>query len=227
MKKAVIIYGPPGSGKGTQAELLARNFGFVHFDTGRYIEGVVHDPSLRKDRVVQRERFNFDTGKLCTPGWVLKITAEETERIAGSDMSIVFSGSPRTLFEALGDRDNRGLIEVLTRLYGKKNIFIVKLMVKGGSSMKRNSARLLCSVCGLPRLAGSHEGKCSFCGGSLRTRTLDDPKVIVVRLKEYENRTFPILDRMKRGGYKIADINGEPAPFKVHREIVRKLKLSR
>ena len=54
MKKTIIIYGPPGSGKGTQAELLARKFPLIHFDTGRYIESIIRAPGATKDPVIQR-----------------------------------------------------------------------------------------------------------------------------------------------------------------------------
>ena len=62
LKRAVIIYGPPGSGKGTQAELLAKKFGFIHFDTGRYFEALLHSPETQKNPVLRRERKNFDNG---------------------------------------------------------------------------------------------------------------------------------------------------------------------
>lgn len=227
MKQAVIIYGPPGAGKGTQAELLARLFDFVHFDTGRYIERVVHAPENRKNKVIRREEKLFDTGKLCTPEWVLKITADEAGRIANSDLNIAFSGSPRTIFEAYGDKKNKGLIEVLTKLYGKKNITIVRLNIHEGSSLRRNSARLVCSVCGLPILATVKNNHCSLCGGAFRKRTLDNPAVIKVRLEEYQNRTFPIVSRLRKLKYRIIEMDGEPAPYLVHKAIAKKLGFSK
>ena len=48
MNKAIIIYGLPGSGKGTQANLLADKLGLIHFDTGKYLERIVHDPANKK-----------------------------------------------------------------------------------------------------------------------------------------------------------------------------------
>src|SRR3989344_4691585 len=53
--KAVILYGPPGGGKGTQANLLSRLSGFVHFDTGQYIEELLLDPISEKDSILERE----------------------------------------------------------------------------------------------------------------------------------------------------------------------------
>ncbi len=224
-KQAVIIYGPPGSGKGTQAELLARKYNFSHFDTGRYIEALVHDPRSQKDPVIKREKKLFDTGILNTPSWVLKITREITKKINKADLGIIYSGSPRTMFESFGDNKSQGLLALLVNLYGKKNIFVIKLDVKDSTSVKRNSARWVCSVCGLPVLGRFTHRECAFCGGPLKRRTLDDPKIIKIRLGEYKQRTYPILAKIRKSGFKVLEVNGEPAPYKVHAEIIRKLRL--
>ncbi|MEK7169587.1 MAG: nucleoside monophosphate kinase [Patescibacteria group bacterium] len=223
-KQAVIIYGPPGSGKGTQAELLARRYNFIHFDTGRYIESLVRAPGWEKSAVLRRERRIFDSGVLCTPSWVFKITAQFAGKMSKLGYSIVFSGSPRTLPEAFGTKDN-GLAKVLERLYGKANIVVVQLQVSEKASLDRNSHRLVCSVCGLPLLSGTKIKNCAFCAGKMRTRSLDKPEVIKVRLKEYHNRTYPIIAGMKKRNFKVFPINGEPLPYKVFENVKKALKL--
>ena len=223
-KQAVIIYGPPGSGKGTQAELLARKYNFIHFDTGRYIESLVRAPGWEKNAVLRRERRIFDSGVLCTPSWVFNITAQFAGRMAKLGYSIVFSGSPRTLPEAFGKKDN-GLAKVLERLYGKGNVAVIQLQVSEKASLNRNSHRLVCSVCGLPLLGNAKIKICTFCAGKMRTRSLDKPEVIKVRLKEYHNRTYPIIAGMKKRNFKVFPINGEPLPFKVFGSVKKALKL--
>ncbi len=228
VKKAVIIYGAPGAGKGTQANLLSWAKGFTHFDTGKYLEQLVNDPNQRTDPVIKREGKLFDAGKLLTPSWVLSIVKEKTQEIAKANFSIVYSGSPRTLYEAFGDKNESGLIEVLERAYGKENIFVVLLKVRPNSSIFRNSNRKVCSACATAILYNDTTHRhtiCPICGAKLRTRTLDDPKVIKVRLKEYEKRTKPILAELKKKGYKILEIDGEALPFQVHEDIKRKLKI--
>ena len=223
----IIIYGPPGSGKGTQAKLLADKFGLIHFDTGKYIEQVVHDLKNKKNKAIQKQRELFDSGILCNPSWVLKIVSEKTRQLAKIGFGIVFSGSPRTLYEALGNKNQSGLIDVLEKNYGRENVFVFNVDISDKNSIKRNGNRLMCSVCGIQLLATFKDvGRlkmCPFCGGKLYRRILDKPEIIKVRLKEYRERTLPIQKELKKRGYKIININGEPLPEKVFQAIFKKL----
>lgn len=229
--KAIIIYGPPGSGKGTQAKLLADKFGLVNFDTGKYIEQVVHDSKNKKNKAIQKQRELFDSGILCDPSWVLKIVNGKTRQLAESGFGVVFSGSPRTLYETFGDlpagqagKSQSGLIGVLEKYYGKKNVFIFNIDISDKNSIKRNGNRLMCSVCGTQLLSISKfrnikMSLCPFCGGKLYRRTLDKPEIIKIRLKEYRERTLPIQKELKKRGYRVIKINGEPLPYQIHQKI--------
>ena len=224
---AIIIIGPPGSGKGTQAELLAKNSGLIHLDTGVYLEQVVYNSQFKNNKKIQRERKLFETGKLLTPSWVLEIVSQKIKELAKAKVGVVLSGSPRTLYEVIGDKNHLGVIKILEINYGKKNIFIFELKIPSIVSIKRNSGRLLCSVCGIPILSQASKNSsknCPFCGGKLRKRVLDKPEIIKIRLKEYESRTKPIIEELKKRNYKIAAINGTPLPYKVHKKIIGFLK---
>ncbi len=224
-KQAVIIYGPPGSGKGTQAELLVRKYSFIHLDTGRYIESVIHTPGWEKNPILRRERRLFDSGILCTPSWVFKIIKEEAGRICSAGYSVAFSGSPRTLEEAFGNTGKNGLVAHLSKIYGKRNVKTILLKIRENTTIKRNGHRLVCSVCGLPLLADAKVKQCSLCAGKMRTRSLDAPSVIKVRLKEYANRTYPIIKEMGKRGIRVKEINGEPLPYKVFENVQKALNL--
>ncbi len=216
--------GPPGSGKGTQTKLLSEKLGLVNFDTGQYLEKLLYNPRFKKNKEIQRERRNFESGKLLTPSWVLKITKKAVEKIAKVNLGVIFSGSPRTFFEAFGDKKQEGLIALLEKYYGKKNIFVFKIEIPAGESIKRNSQRLICSVCSAillawySKLKGKKEN-CPFCGAPLRRRTLDKPEIIKIRLTEYQNRTKPVLEGIKKRGYRIIFVNGAPSPYKIHQKI--------
>lgn len=225
MARAIIIYGPPGAGKGTQAELLARNYGFIHFDTGRYLESLFRSPAVENDLILKREKENFDTGKLCTPEWILKITKDEAVRLASAGFDVAFSGSPRTMFEAFGDEHTEGLLATLGTLWGKERVGIVSLAVGDAASIERNSHREVCSVCGLPKLGSAAVTQCVFCAAPLRTRSLDTVEVIKVRLEEFLARTLPIVARAKREGFAVFELDGEPLPYVVHKRLVQELNL--
>ncbi|MDP3901630.1 MAG: nucleoside monophosphate kinase [bacterium] len=227
-KIAVIFYGPPGAGKGTQANLLVWRKNFIHFDSGKFLEQLVHDPQNKNNKIIQRERKLFDTGALMTPSVVLKFSSEKAKEVAKAGFNMVFSGAPRTLYEAFGSdaNKNNGLMAVLEKYYGKKNIYPFLIDIKPEISIQRNGKRLVCSVCANAILYdnASHKHKtCPLCGAPLRQRILDNPTVFKTRIEEYENRTLPILTQLKKRGYKVIKVDGRPSPFKVHEMVLRKL----
>jgi adenylate kinase len=225
-KEAVIIYGPPGSGKGTMASLLAKNFNFINFDTGQYLRKLLYNPKFKKNKIIKKEKLLNESGKLNTPSWVLKIVSQATKKISGAGWGIVFQGSPRTIFEAFGDQKHIGLMKTLEKFYDRKNIFIFELKVKDETSIKRNSNRVACGVCGQPSLF-LYTGKlpcCAFCAGPLKKRPDDVLKIIKTRLIEYQERTQPIIQKLKEKGYQVIKINGEPAPYKIFQKIAQRIK---
>jgi len=223
--KVVIIYGPPGSGKGTQAELLVRNNYFINFDTGRYLEKILHSKEAEHDENLKKERENFDSGKLVTPSFVLKIIKKETKKLWTLKENIVYSGSPRTIYEAFGDKKNEGLIYFLDKLFKKENIYIIFLKVPPEISIQRNTKRKVCSVCGLQVLGNSKIKTCPFCGGNFTKRILDKKEIIKVRIEEYKKRTLPIIKELKKLKFKVYEINGALKPFEIHNNIKKIIKI--
>lgn len=211
--------GPPGSGKGTQAELTAYKFGLIHFDTGRYIETL-----FREGQVPLKIRREFERGDLVNPVWTLKVLKKQIEKIATAGFGILLSGSPRTVFEAFGGGSEKGVIETLTRFFGRKNITIFNLDIPAQTTMLRNSRRKVCSVCWKPHLLGPSLKSCPFCGGKLIRRTQDKPSIIKNRLKEYEARSKPVLQGLKARGFKVIKIDGRPKAAIVFERINRRLK---
>lgn len=217
-----IIYGPPGCGKGTQAEEIARHFNVEHFDTGRIIQNTINDPQKLQDPVVQKEKELFDKGILCTPEWVAGLVEEGIKKFHQNNKGIVFSGSPRTMFEA------ERIIPLLENLYGKENIHVVQIIIKPETSIFRNSHRRICNKCGQSIVYTEENARltnCVECGGELIERgSLDTPDVIKVRIKEYEERTAPIYNLLKTKGIQIHQIDGEPAPNIVTENIFNAIK---
>jgi len=226
MRKVIMLYGPPGSGKGTQANLLAGKLGIMHFDTGKHLEQLVHDPGQQKNPKIRQAKKIFDSGALVDPAFVLEVTANKSKEVSNAGFGLAFSGSPRTVFEAFGDKTHKGLISLLEKEYGKKNVVPIFLKIDPKISILRNSKRMVCSICGTAILYSdaAHQHKtCPLCGGELRRRTVDNPKVFETRITEYEKRTFPILAGLKKRGYKIISIDGKPMPYIVFANILKRL----
>lgn len=219
MKKfAVIFFGTPGSGKGMQAELAVDKYGLIHFDSGKVLRAILADKdAVKKDPVLRREKKLNDAGILNTPSWVLGIFKKRAKAISDSGYGIVYSGSPRTLYEA------EGLVPLLEKEYGKKNIHVLHLQVPAATAAKRNADRYVCSFCRRPLLTAFYPSKnptnCPVCGGRLIRRVDDDPAKYKIRFKEYTTRTTPVIDFMKKRGYKVHSVNGTPAPYKVFERI--------
>ena len=230
-KKVIFLMGPPGAGKGTQAELIADKFGFFHFDSGRYIARIIEESKtgisskrLQGPPKTKGEKTELEQGLLTDPLWFLGLVKARTSELARAGMSIIFSGSPRTLLEAFGDKKHQGLVPQLIRLYGKKNIYVFKLEVHSKESLKRNSKRMICSLCRKGLLVSKNLRQCPFCGGKLIQRLDDQPAIIKTRLKEYGERTKPVIKELKERGFKITTIDGCPPPAVVFRKISRHLK---
>lgn len=221
-QKVVIVMGPPGSGKGTQANLIAEKLNLYHLDTGKFLEELVHDPKLQDNPEVAKERENFDGGVLVSPLFFLKWVTEKINDLHKNGEGIIFSGSPRTMLEGFGDESHKGLMDVLEKDYGRENVLIFLLQVPDEESVKRNSARLICSVCGNAMIGALNFQlpQCPVCGGPFRRRTLDNPEIIKkVRLEEYKNRTFPVVAELENRGFEVNKIDGTPLPYQVFEKI--------
>lgn len=188
---AVILYGSPGSGKSTQAALLADTLGLHLVDPGRLLERIVMDPRAATKPRLLVERANFKAGRLMTPAFVVRQLRAEFRRLARLRTSIILSGNPRTLEEA------RTLLPYLVTLYGRTQIRAFYLDVDEKTATRRNTNRKVCRVCGRPLLtqyvAYRRIRHCPVCGGELYRRALDSPRVIPVRFTEFREHTLPAI----------------------------------
>lgn len=220
-KWAVILIGPPGSGKGTQAELLAEKFGLVHLETSKLGEEKINNPELiKKDPEVAEAKRLYDRGELFPPPWTVKIMVEKIRELGNKEAGLVFSGSPRTLYEAESE------LPVLEEVYGKDNIKPIHLNLTKEESVKRNSSRRICkanrhSIPDFPMFKGITI--CPKDGSELVTRSLDNPETISIRYEVYLKQTQPILSFMTERAYKILEIEGEQDIDKVFEDILNGL----
>jgi len=215
-KWAMTIIGPSGSGKGTQAELLAEKFGLIHFETSRVIEEKFKnaDPN---DEVIMREKKFFQSGELNTPELVMEWTMDKVKELARKGQGFVMSGSPRTMFEAEGE------LPVFEELYGRDNFKVIHLNLSKEESIKRNSGRRICeanrhTIPDFPIF--KNITTCPKDGSPLLKRELDTPDTIGVRYEVYLRRTQPILSFLADQGYSVLEIEGEQDIDKVFKDII-------
>lgn len=227
--KVIILLGPPGSGKGTQAELVSEKLNLYYIETSKIIEVNVMKAGARdfvkigdKNYPLLKEKTLWKTGKLCTPEVVSFWVKNKIKELSREGRGLVFAGSPRTLYEG------KQVIPFLKKIYGSKNIKILLLQISPEETICRNSQRRICQLMRHPILAGRETAKLTKCplDGSklIKRKGLDDPETIKVRLKEYQERTYPLIAYFKEQGLKVEKINGEKPVVKVFNNLLKALK---
>ena len=208
--KAIFLMGQIASGKGTQADILAKKFGLFHFETSRFLESQLNKPEFSK----QKEQY--DSGQWVDPLWVAEIVCEEAGKMINEERKLVFSGSPRTIEETTV------VIPCLEEKIGKGNMLFFNISLTEEEAVKRSITRRICKANRHP-IPGFPEFRnlkvCPEDGSELITRSLDKPETVSRRYQEYLNRTVPIFDFLKEGGYPIFEINGEQPIEKVAQDI--------
>ncbi|MBI4138321.1 MAG: nucleoside monophosphate kinase [Candidatus Wildermuthbacteria bacterium] len=222
--RVVLLFGPPGAGKGTQAELLAERFGWSHVESSKFLEHwITTTPSEARVEIegnfytAQDQQKKWETGILMDPPLVAYLLKGEVRRLRETGQSIVTSGAFRTLYEA------QSALPLAFELYGKENIRVVSLNLSEDGSVFRNSHRRICSLLRHPVLYGEETKNLTACplDGSLllKRKGLDDPETIRVRLREYNERTKPVFQYLESQGLPAVDVNADQTPSRVFEDI--------
>ena len=215
-KWIVIIIGPPGAGKGTQAEMLADDFALFNFETSKVIEEKIKTGDAN-DPTIKQEKDNFESGKLVTPEVVVGWISEKIRGLASGGVGIVFSGSPRTVYE--GEKE----MPIFDELYGRENVKVFNLDIGESESVERNSHRHICKANRhpIPNLPEFKDMKiCPKDGSELELRSIDNPETIKIRYQTYLEETKPVVDLLDNMGYKVIRVGGNQTIKSVHDEIM-------
>jgi adenylate kinase len=212
MADIFVLLGPPGSGKGTQAKLLAPKLGMPHISLGDLLREAVRN----KTEVGLIAKGYLEAGKLVPDEVAIKI-AEEAMTKPECKGGFVVDGFPRTVEQAkLFDK----LLEKLK--FNIKKVLYIDIPL--AEILKRLTGRRSCRECGAVYHVAFNPpkvpGKCDTCGGELFQRHDDTDDVIKVRYQVYESQTFPLIDYYKKTG-KIVNIDGTKPVQAVFKELCK------
>ena len=193
----LIFLGAPGSGKGTQAKMLAQKFDLKHISTG----DILREAIKAQTKLGLMAKELMDAGEFVPDNVVLNLIKEVlTKRPKG----FIFDGFPRTLAQA------EGLDNILREL-SMDITGVVNLKVPDELIIERLEARRLCRNCGqefnLKTKPPKRDNICDLCGGELYQRPDDVPQVIKNRLAVYYRKTKPI-EEYYRSRNLLAEIDG-------------------
>ena len=207
----IILFGPPGAGKGTQGTLLADRHGLVRLSTGDLLRDAMRDGTQLG---LEARRF-VDAGELVPDDVILGMVRQvmaEAEDASG----FIFDGFPRTTAQA------EGLSRLLAEMSQRIDAVVV-LDVDDETIVGRLSARLWCSQCGavynLTTHAPNVPGVCGVCGGELVQRADDREETVRRRLEVYRSQTAPVVAWYRREGVPVREIDGNRAIEEVQREV--------
>jgi adenylate kinase len=196
----LVLLGPPGAGKGTQAERIAAKYGVPHLSTGDMLrEAVAADTEVGR-----RAKAIMDAGELVPDEVMNRLVAE---RIAQPDAArgFVLDGFPRTVAQAEA-------LDDLLKQRDQRLDAVLELAVDDDALVDRISGRFACAQCG----AGYHdrfrhpkaEGVCDVCGSREFVRREDDkPETVRARLDAYHAQTAPLLPYYRNKGL-LAEVDG-------------------
>ncbi|HYA64293.1 MAG TPA: adenylate kinase [Candidatus Sulfotelmatobacter sp.] len=212
LDRAVIFLGPPGSGKGTQAKVLAGKYGAPHLSTGDMLREHVAKGTM----LGLKAKPIMERGELVPDSLVLKMVAERIERPDCSH-GFVFDGFPRTVAQA------KYLGEML-KYHGYKQPFVLHLIIGHVLLIRRLTGRRTCKVGGeiynIYDRPPKVEGICDNDGGELIQRPDDREEVIRQRLLAYEKQTSPLVNYYRRLGF-LHEIDASKSVPEVEQEIMQ------
>lgn len=212
----LLIFGPQGSGKGTQSELLAKRFNLAHIEAGQLLRTAVKQQNDLGKKL--NEIINIK--KELVPDKVIGEVIEHALKTVPKNQGIILDGMPRRQSQV---EMAEHILEVLDR-----NIdACIYLDISEAESLKRIAHRYACMDCGHKIVVGrdipAGESHCAFCGGNIEQRADDTPEGIKKRLEIFHRDTQPVIEYY-RGLEKLVDIQGEQSIEEVFKDIETALK---
>lgn len=215
---SIIMYGKPGSGKGTQAVLLAEKFSLEHFSSGE----ALRRRSKARDFTAEKLREGLNRGKWSPECVVINLWLDKLEEFKKNKKfkGWIYDGGPRLTLET------KLLDKALEWYEWQDNVKVVLIDISSKTAFERLTRRRQCKKCKtLVPWVGKFKKmkKCHKCGGELIYRSDDKPRAIKERLRQFEKYTVPQINYLKKRR-RFIKIDGEQSIGNVFRDVLRALK---
>ena len=214
----LVLFGPPGAGKGTQAEKLIEKYGFNHISTGE----VIREQIRKGTELGCSVQSYIEKGQLAPDGLVIDIIADYVAKHKAAKGNI-FDGFPRTTSQAVS-------LDAILRDLGIKLDGVINIAVPDEELIKRTTGRQICRSCGATYHVTFKPSKvknvCDKCGGELSHRDDDKVETVKKRLSVYAAQTKPLIDYYKNSNLYI-EIDGKQSMEDVYKDIVASLEKSK
>lgn len=192
--------GPPGAGKGTQAERIVEEFRIPHISTGDAFRS-----AMKEGTPLGKKAKEYVDQGLLVPDEITNGIVKERLQQDDCERGFLLDGFPRTIPQA------EALDQMLTEL-GRRIDHVINLKVDRHLLLARLTGRRICKSCGATYHVMFHppkqEGVCDKCGGELYQRSDDTEEKVGTRLDEYVNKTAPLLDYYRGKGL-LREVDGE------------------
>lgn len=207
----LIILGQQGSGKGTQAKMLAQKYNLEHIDMGKTLREVA-----KLDTPLGREIYSIqNVTKTLVPSRILREVLHIKLNSLPREQGVVFDGVPRTM-------DQLEYIENAMQEFGRKIDKVFFVNIPEEESIARISRRWICQKCKTVLIMGkgvqSEKDPCPVCQGEIMQRADDTPEGIKIRLRIFKEETAPVVEYYRKKGL-LVEIDGMQPIEKVFKDI--------
>jgi len=210
----IVLLGPPGAGKGTQAELIVKKYGIPQISTGDIFRANIKNGT----ELGKKAQEYMNKGELVPDELVVDLVKD---RLGQDDCKegFMLDGFPRTVFQA----------EELDKIMEEKGLVINSVLnidVQAEKLIDRIAGRRVCKACGATYNVNTKptekEGVCDACGGEVYQRADDNRETVENRINVYFSQTAPLIEYYEKAG-NIATINGDQAMDSVFADITKVL----
>jgi adenylate kinase len=212
LPKVIYVMGPPGAGKGTQAEMLAAKIGYKQFSTGNAFREV----SAQDTELGRRVKETIDNGYLAPPEMAAEIVMTAVKKHLENGEGLVFDGTPRTVPEA----------KIVDDFFEKNKYgapLPIYISVDKEEMERRNSKRVFCLDAkggDFPVFTEEDKAKCEEKSGHEGRRPDDDPEKFITRWDEFQSQTCPVVKEYMERNI-LHEIDGMSSIEEVHEEVMK------